>query len=31
MLKIWKQCPKCGCAKFHIPSRTCSQCGYSKS
>ena len=27
--KIWKMCPKCGCAKFHIPSKACSQCGYS--
>lgn len=28
--RIFKTCPKCGCATFHIPSGRCSQCGYRK-
>lgn len=27
---IWRMCPKCGCAKFHVPSGKCSACGYVK-
>lgn len=28
--KLYRACPKCGCATFHVPSGCCSQCGYSK-
>lgn len=29
--KLYKTCPKCGCARFHVPSGKCSQCGYVKA
>jgi ribosomal protein L37E len=29
-MKLYKRCPRCGCARFHIPSGRCSQCGYAK-
>jgi hypothetical protein len=28
--KLYRICPGCGCARFHIPSGRCSQCGYTK-
>ena len=29
--RLYRACPKCGCARFHIPSQRCGQCGYAKT
>jgi hypothetical protein len=28
--RLYKMCPKCGCARFNIPAGACSSCGYVK-
>jgi ribosomal protein L37E len=28
--KLYRTCPRCGCARFHVPSGRCTQCGYTK-